>query len=117
MPKYTPWRPDFEVPGPHVIIKDRIVMERRGNVDEEEPADEDDDLSRYRYYESNRIIGKLYRAIDEKEIFSQIQKRSLDAGITRASTVIDIAWEYVQGCCPLIQWKHLLDWARDIREM
>src|SRR3954451_13977565 len=111
LPKYSPWRPDFEAPGPHVLIekRDGISFE---SVPERDPdnADDEDDFTRYRYYESDKILGKLYRAIDERKIFSEIQKRSHFSSVTHNSTIIRSVWDYVQKKCQLIQWEHLKQW-------
>ncbi|KAE8441828.1 hypothetical protein EG329_004281 [Mollisiaceae sp. DMI_Dod_QoI] len=119
IPFYGPWRPDFEAPGPHVEIEKRegISFCTDPSVTNPPNGDEDDDFPSYRYYESDRIIGKLYRAIDEREIFEEIQKRSMKVGTNSISTTIGTVWEHVQGACELIQWKHLMDEARGIREM
>lgn len=86
-------------------------------VDYLDQEDEDDDFPSYRYYESDRVIGKLFRAIDERQIFENIQQRAMIEGITSGSTVIGAVWVYVQSTCELIQWKHLQEWARDVRDM
>jgi hypothetical protein len=63
LPKYNPYRPDFEAPGPHVRIEKHIGLSFDAPVDRDpdEQGDEDDDFSAYRYYESEKILGKLYR--------------------------------------------------------
>ncbi len=60
LPKYNPWRPDFEAPGPHVRIEKHKGLSFDTPVDRERD-DEDEDFSAYRYYESEKILGKLYR--------------------------------------------------------
>ena len=119
MPKYNPWRPDFEAPGPHVKIenKDGITFDAPDDRDPDELGDEDDDFSHYRYYESDKILGKLYRAIDERKIFEDIKHRASTQNVNSRSTVIDEVWAYVQRTCSLIQWEHHREWAKDIREM
>jgi hypothetical protein len=119
MPKYSNWRPDFEAPGPHVTIEDRegIFFEDSKYRDPDEQGDDDDDFTTYRYYESEKILGKLYRAIDERKIFQDIKDRASRHIVKRESTVIDSAWDYVQRVCRGIQWEHLVEWARDIRDM
>jgi hypothetical protein len=92
MPKYKPWRPDFEAPGPHVEIEKLMGISFQV-VPYQDPNDvmdeDDDDFPRYRYYESDRIIGRLYRAIDEREIFEEIQKRAMRVGESHRPAVID----------------------------
>lgn len=115
-PKYTPWRPDFEAPGPHVTVekKEGISFDEAGDPDAD--GDEDDDFSRYRYYESDKVLGKLYRAIDEREIFNEIQQRARTDGGDNNYTVIHAVWEYIKQECRLIQWQHMREWARGIRD-
>jgi hypothetical protein len=116
-PKYTPWRPDFEAPGPHVTVeKKEGISFDTADDDPDNAGDEDDDFTRYRYYESDKILGKLYRAIDEREIFSEIQERARTDGGDHNSTVIYAVWEHVKQKCRLIQWQHKKEWARGIRD-
>lgn len=77
MPKTGRWRPDFEAPGPHVNIQKKDGISFEVPIDRElDDGDDDDDFTNYRYYESDKVLGKLYRAIDEREIFTQIQQRA-----------------------------------------
>lgn len=116
-PQYPRWRPDFEAPGPHIVIeqKKKISFLEPLNRDPNEETDEDDDIRVYRYYESDKILGKLYRAIDEKKIFKENQDRSRAGGDPQISTIIQTVWEHVQNKCK-IAWEHKKDWARDVRE-
>lgn len=118
LPRGNPWRPDFEAPGPHITIEKNngIVFEAKVFRDPLEQEDEDDEFTSYRYYESNKVLGKLYRAIDEHAIFAEIQKRSSDQFNTR-SNVIDEVWKYVQGKVQGFQWGDQMGWAWDIRDM
>lgn len=92
-------------------------MEEVDNVDPDERGDEDDDFTAYRYYESQKILGKLYRAIDEREVFEHVKHRSLYPDISSQSTVINAVWEHVQRKCAVFQWEHHREWARYIRAM
>jgi hypothetical protein len=118
MPKYNQWRPDFEAPGPYAKIheKEGIDFEAPSNREAGEIGDDDDDFSNYRYYESDKILGKLYRAIDERKIFNEIKERSAATHSTSTATVVHAVWAYVQRITKLIQWEHKKEWARDIRE-
>ncbi|TVY55116.1 RNA-dependent RNA polymerase 2 [Lachnellula cervina] len=119
LPKGNPWRPDFEAPGPHVTIEKNsgIVFETKPFRDPLDQEDEDDEFTSYRYYESNKILGKLYRAIDEQAVFQDIQKRASASGITSRSNIIDEVWRYVEKKVQGFQWKDQMDWASDIRDM
>lgn len=79
--------------------------------------DRDDGVTRYRYYESDKVLGKLYRAIDERKIFQEMQARSRKDGDLDGSTLMYAVWEYVQKRCQLIQWGHKVEGARSLRDM
>ena len=116
MPKFSPIRPDFMSLGQKIKIekKEGLLLEAAAtkNPDEE---DDDDDFTPYRYYESEKILGKLYRAIDEHEVFSEIKKHRMLSG--HKVTVLDQLWVYVQKKSRLVDWRQHLSWAQDIREM
>ncbi|PQE18699.1 hypothetical protein CJF30_00009697 [Rutstroemia sp. NJR-2017a BBW] len=117
MPKNILWRPDFMAPGPHV----KISKLGAGGVQlgellaPTEPTDDlDDDVSNIKYYESPKILGKLYRAIDERQVFADIKLLSLN---TDDSNVMQHVWEFVIYRCqgwPVHSghWQHLIDLCR-----
>ncbi|KAK4694786.1 RNA-dependent RNA polymerase, partial [Lecanoromycetidae sp. Uapishka_2] len=123
LPKYPKFRPDFQAPGPRVLIEKEINFE-----DEEEPSTSDgnkelDEVASYgqqkvRYYESQKVLGKLYREIDEFEILKAIQEHSLPAipGRNAARSLSDAVWNYVNERTALIIWEHHNDFARDVKE-
>jgi hypothetical protein len=111
-------------PGPHVTI---IKREAIAFVEEKlhsGEADDDDDVQEYRYYESDKINGKLYRAIDEREVFKDIQQMGLTETGPGAKSrsdysnthLMDQVWDFVTRRCKSLHWGHLIDWARDIRD-
>ncbi|KAF7593189.1 hypothetical protein BBP40_011819 [Aspergillus hancockii] len=70
LPKIGRYRPDFLAPGPRTRLycKSRIGLEQR--VSHANYDDDDDEVERpHLYYKSERILGKLYRAIDERNIW------------------------------------------------
>ncbi|KAM3066365.1 hypothetical protein ACMFMG_003126 [Clarireedia jacksonii] len=116
MPKNILWRPDFMAPGPHV----RIHKLGHGGVEladmhaPVDPTDDlDDDVSNLKYYESPRILGKLYRAIDERQVFADIKLLSFQ----KDSNVMQRVWEFVSYRCQGIFWKHCLEDGQQIRDM
>lgn len=120
MPRYNRFRPDFEAPGPYVVVEKRegIVFENPPDNYSDSGGDEDDDFTKYRYYESEKVLGKLYRAIDERKIFREIQQRSAQIeDVIGDGMIVRKVWEYVQKKCQIIQFEHKLEWARDIRDM
>lgn len=117
MPKYSPFRPDFEAPGPYInIIKNESLSFDPPSDLDLDVGDDDDDFTGYRYYESNKILGKLYRKIDEREIYNEIKQRSQATESTSTATVIHAVWTYVESQCKPIQWEHKKEWAWELRE-
>ena len=126
MPKYSRCRPDFLAPGPHVKVesKDEIQFEDEDRNLNDEDDDDDDDVQSFRYYESGKILGQLYRAIDEREVFKDIQRiggRQDSPGICNRkgysnTSLMDAVWYFVQRQCRSSKWKNHIKWARDIRE-
>jgi hypothetical protein len=121
LPRSKPLRPDFMAPGP------RYKIERQGiQLMEEEIEDEEGDVvtaldpesTQMKYYESSRVLGRLYRAIDEQKFLKELQTQSKSSPTTAGlgPTLIDKVWQYALQQTHLVQWNHHVDHARDIRE-
>lgn len=90
------------------------------------PPDEDNEVdevasygpSKLRYYESKKVLGKLYREIDEHRFFEAIQEQSRMSSNNPGKThsLADAVWKYVRDKTVLIQWQHHLTWAKDVRD-
>ena len=123
MPRHNHYRPDFLAPGPHVAIQKDKPLSFDARPEHNDGYDDDDDFSPYRFYQSDKILGKLYRNIDEREVFSGIQQQGLSKCVNEVnrarysiSSVLEGVWTYVQHRCQAIQWEHHLDRARGIRD-
>lgn len=117
MPKSSNVKPDFQAPGPRVLIENSIKLEETEIQDD----DDDDDVAEEmvpatRYYESQKVLGKLYRAIDESDFFTGIQRQSRAAGQPQSLSLAERVWEYVRGQTAVMQYQHYLDFARDVKE-
>ncbi|KAL3458071.1 RNA dependent RNA polymerase-domain-containing protein [Aspergillus heterothallicus] len=71
MPMMNRYRPDFLAPGPLAYIHDKQEIKLEPYYIQPNPDDEEDSGPVYKYYRSEKILGKLYRAIDEHKIWSQ----------------------------------------------
>lgn len=113
MPRFTPVRPDFMAPGPSIKIekKEGLLLEQASTQNKE--ANDDEDFSPYRYYKSDKILGTLYRAIDEHEIFSELHSHRLPPG---SKTLLDQLWTYVSRACQMIPWHQHIPEARVIMD-
>ena len=119
MPKYSNVKPDFQAPGPRVLIEKEIKMEDMEQDDADDDFDESPfDTPKIRYYESKKILGKLYRAIDEHKFFKEIQRQSgsIDGPRNQTQSLINKVWQYVQEATVLIEWKHYNEFARNVRD-
>lgn len=120
-PKHNRCRPDFMAPSP------RVVVSAAGNLDfEEEDNDEDDafegmDVERraFRYYESKKVLGQLYRAIDEQQFLSKMQQdqRRIMSGTNTSSTLLEKLLSYVKRLASQygVLYSHHEDLAVEIR--
>ena len=105
-------------------------MEKKINFEEEDTStspDEDDEFNeaasygppKLRYYESQKVLGKLYREIDEHKFFEAIQEQSRKPSTSpgdKAHSLADAVLSYVQEKAALIQWDHYRSWAIDVRD-
>jgi hypothetical protein len=109
-------------PGPHVeIMKDKpISFDDAGTA-----SDGDEDSTGYKYYPSDKILGKLFDAVDEKAIFQRMQDNSFqhalhrtDRGWDRNWSLLKGVWGYIRERCSglRVEWKCHLDRARGIRD-
>lgn len=92
------------------------------DVDDVENSQEIEELDEYtpppiRYYPSKKILGKLYRAIDEHKLFKEISQPRHTGNLSNPKrSQLDVVWEYVQKKTVLIQYQHFIDFARNIKE-
>ncbi|KAI5808554.1 RNA dependent RNA polymerase-domain-containing protein [Peziza echinospora] len=89
LPKCSRVRPDFMAPGPHINIDNTIHMAPELPPEEDENDDEAENTP-LRYYQSPKILGKLYRGIDERGFFEQIQP---EAG--QELNLLHDVWDYI----------------------
>lgn len=113
LPRCSPIRPDFLAPGPRMIIeKESILEEIERNND-----DDDDDDDSIRYYESEKILGQLYRAIDEKKFLSELKAEV--KRVRGSVSVLDGVWNYLENGIPeTCEWysESRLDEAKNIKD-
>ena len=114
--KHSKARPDFMAPGPRVKMEDRPEVD----IDQEDWRNDDflsqEDTAQI-YYRSEKALGKLYRAIDEAKFLEDVRQ---DADrLTTAlpdKPLMKALWDYVKRHTALLQWDHLRELAREIRE-
>ena len=117
------FRPDFQALGPRVLIEKNINFEEVDSTTALEEDDEVEEVASYsppmpRYYESRRILGKLYREIDEQKFFEELQRQSRlpTLNLNRARSLAGAVWNYVREKTINFQWDHYSEFARDIKD-
>jgi hypothetical protein len=120
LPQSSRYRPDFLAPGPHVAVqKDKPLSFDEARPEPNQAGTRD---FQHKYYESDKILGQLYRAVDEQDIFFGVQKPALAgfSGRTRSSRSISLVleklWAHVQHQCQNVFWEQHVERAQGIRE-
>ena len=119
MPRISDVRPDFQAPGPRVLIEGDIsLLDDESERDDDKDENEEPSMPRVRYYQSRKVLGQLYRAIDEHKIFEQIRRysRAPRGSLKANQNPIDLVWKYVQKVTALIQWDHYTTFAKEVKE-
>lgn len=75
-PKYNRCRPDFMAPSPRVVVSESGMLDLEEEANEDDEALEDLDVERrvMRYYPSSKVLGDLYRNIDEQHFLTNMQQ-------------------------------------------
>jgi hypothetical protein len=69
------------------------------------------------YYRSEKILGRLYRAIDEKKFFNQMKNDFREAqDRLSGKPLLKKLEEYVDRETRGIQWQHHVAFAEELRE-
>jgi hypothetical protein len=102
-------------PPAHIVDKTEIRFEEP--IAPSAEGDEDDDTGpRHRYYKSDKILGKLYSAIDEKEIW----RDDIHLIVNRfGPSLWDELFVHIKRQCEdlgNVYWERALDEARSIRQ-
>ncbi|KAJ0163617.1 RNA-dependent RNA polymerase 1 [Colletotrichum tanaceti] len=120
IPKAPQFRPDFLAPAPPAQLYDRMQIKFPGR-DEGNDDDGDEDAAgpNHRYYRSEKILGVLYRNVDEKQIWDEDISRVVSkAGPSVWAQFVGLMQrkikEYSAG---LIRWETRLEEAKSLRSV
>lgn len=108
-------------PGPKVKIEQ--LNDPLAVVLQEEPEDAPDDPvialdpeeRKTRYYESTNILGKLYRLVDEKGFYEQLQEQTKK--YHRGESALKDVLAYARSATAGFEFKQYIDTAREIRSI
>jgi len=114
IPKADRAKPDFLAPGPRILIsKDKVFHEP------ELANDKDEDTYVQDWYPSNKVLGHLYRAINEDKFLDDIRQQ-LDHSTRRPNSLLSNVLAYMVGQTEELRlqtnWEQYINWATDCRE-
>lgn len=104
-------KPDFMAPAPHLVLGN-MTLECLGDLSENGPDATsllDPDPRQPRYYESDKILGKLYRNIDETKFLKSLRhhdEAQIAPGGGSQDTMFPEFWAYVQRESRAFEWEH-----------
>ncbi|KAK2748106.1 hypothetical protein FQN57_001229 [Myotisia sp. PD_48] len=111
------YRPDFMAPSPRIPIAESLdALADPAQTVLEEDDDEDDDRPRTRFYRSNKILGHLYRGIDEQDFLRNLHKIARTDPYSGTSTLQKV-WNYIHEETKGFQWDHYVDDSIKIKEV
>lgn len=102
--------------GPRVLIQDEIFLHSPHSDFDDDNIDDSEEtlMPKTRYYESSKVLGKLYRAIDEHKIFLEIHRPSSSTSTSfgakktkDARSALELVWEYIHSKTP-----HVARWGK-----
>lgn len=103
------------VNGPDIKIHDKSTIDMEEQYLRQDD-DDGDDTPRYKYYKSEKILGHLFRAVDEKKIWTKNIKLEVPSGgVPFWKEVESSLLKRVRGIGQ-VRWQHRLDEARRICE-
>src|SRR5947207_15992408 len=118
LPKHNQFRPDFMATGPYVEIEKKEGI----SFKDIRASDEvDEDMPAHRFYESDKVLGKLYRAIDESKVFEEMRgntrftRKDNPRDISVLEKILRIVLQEIPRATN-INWLNHREWAMDIRE-
>ncbi|TKA65705.1 hypothetical protein B0A55_11132, partial [Friedmanniomyces simplex] len=120
-PRFDPRRPDFMAPSPRVVVSEKGYLDLEENDDQDDEAFEgiDTEQKPYRYYQSEKALGHLYRSIDEHQFLTtmQTQHRALTLRSGTPPSMLPSLLKYMQKRASAygLQYSHALPFAQDIR--
>ncbi|OJD17545.1 hypothetical protein AJ78_02358 [Emergomyces pasteurianus Ep9510] len=118
IPKFPRYRPDFQAPSPRVTVTENLsLLEADDQMIVQDDDEDEDERPRTKFYKSDKILGELYRSIDEVEFLQHRQHFIQRSSTTGSPSVLKGVWAYVQNETEGFQWDHYVEDALDIRQI
>ncbi|KAL7931687.1 RdRP domain-containing protein [Trichoderma chlorosporum] len=78
LPKAPQFRPDFLAPAPPTHLYDLGEISHIGDPESDGDGEDGMGASKHKYYKSQKILGELYRGVDEEKIWTRDVQRPID---------------------------------------
>ncbi|RGP68784.1 hypothetical protein FLONG3_8047 [Fusarium longipes] len=111
LPRAPRFRPDFLALAPPLKLYDKGQLAHIGEDDEVDNSNDVMARAKANYYQSDKILGRLYRNVDEKKIWDEDIHRSIN---TTGPSVWDQLLTIAQK--EVIEYKLDIDWTRKSEE-
>ena len=113
-----PCRPDFMSESPRIeLAQNKVDLEEEAEPDDQDPYSALNQVRRKKYYESQKVLGVLFRRIDERDFLKKLLPGpEKSVGIKEDNYLLRQAFEYIKVAARGIQYEHHLNFARTIRE-
>jgi hypothetical protein len=115
-------RPDFMAPG-HTMVLNELGATELADLEKDDIDDPDSlsvldpDKSKIRYYRSDKVLGHLYRNIDEKSFFDRMKSNfEAQRPAWGSESLIQQLKRYIDRETVSVQWAHHTKFAEDLRE-
>ncbi|EGP83253.1 RNA-directed RNA polymerase [Zymoseptoria tritici IPO323] len=119
MPRYDRCKPDFMAPSPRVIVSEQGYIAFEDEDEDEDVAFEGIDTERrsYRFYRSDKALGHLFRAIDERQFIDKMQVDRAAYPRDNGQELMETVLEYAQRWADQygVLYGHHRTLARNIR--
>lgn len=114
------FRPDFLAPGPVAHVYDRRDIELDDYIvdDDENKDDADMDGPAHKYYRSEKILGILYRAVDEGKIWNDDLHKKMVRNVKTEEPFLELFRDWADKECAAMgcyDWDDRVDEATRIR--
>ncbi|KAI9894076.1 MAG: hypothetical protein M1814_004846 [Vezdaea aestivalis] len=112
-------RPDFMASGPRIQLKSSSGL-AVAEFSDSKYGLESEETGKVTFYESQKVLGKLFRAIDEKTFLKDLRQLSKVPirGATRRNPrdLLQRVWQWIEGQARGYEWSLYLEAARHLRE-
>ncbi|KAL7906964.1 RdRP domain-containing protein [Trichoderma velutinum] len=121
LPKAPRGRPDFLAPAPPTRLYDRGEIEHIADPELDEDDEDGLGASKYLYYKSQKILGELYRGVDEKKIWAEDVQRPVEVSDSslwqQLNTYVRAALKEERYTASEIDYTRRIDDAWRLREL